>query len=333
MANCRQHGQLTSRYPIRTHHDWSDLAPLADQVRREGWGQETTTPKVKHRLATHVAPEGPEDVTEANRKWLASAAIHQGGHREPFLIELGHHLDARTPSSRAEVAQTLSDLAQDPTRSLDEAVGIAEAHGFDAYAWASNRERGPYALAQAYSREQVARQALKNMDSTLGQSVYTVARVNASERFTSAEREQVINRLGATASAAFHAFRSELLVQLHRPQPRPMSEIVILGAQHEGILGDRVVEYGRPRTVRLQVVLVNCQDTYSRSERRLAAYELADSNQPVQRLGYLPGDTARRAGNYLATLKTSAGKKRIEGTLSPLRPESAPQDYGVGDDT
>jgi hypothetical protein len=47
------------------NHDWSDLAPLADQVRREGWGQEATTPKVKRRLATHVAPERPQDVTEA----------------------------------------------------------------------------------------------------------------------------------------------------------------------------------------------------------------------------------------------------------------------------
>ncbi len=79
----------------KPNRDWSDLAPLADQVRREGWGQETTTPKVKRRLATHVAPERPQDVTEGNRKWLASAAIHQGGHREPFLVELGHHLDAQ----------------------------------------------------------------------------------------------------------------------------------------------------------------------------------------------------------------------------------------------
>ena len=382
----------------KPNRDWSDLAPLADQVRREGWGQETTTPKVKRRLATHVAPERPQDVTEGNRKWLASAAIHQGGHRERFLVELGHHLDAQALSNKAELAQTLSEIAQDPTCSLDEAVEIAEAHGFDAYAWVSSRERDLYALAQAYNREQVARQALKNMDSYLGQIVYTVARVNASERFTPAEREQVINRLaeelqaevdkfkydtaadmdyvnairervgrelvwldvhkdpdvfsretvlspsndpvsrlwnhvtgqfrawerapqppkhfqgmlpaeftaeqyaearrrvrtynrsiaraiqtddekalvsaiqelegwsegvtenrrtwaqavwhaaheterlGATASAAFHAFRPELLAQLHKPQPRPMSEIVILGAQHETNLGERVVE-------------------------------------------------------------------------------------------
>jgi hypothetical protein len=52
----------------RPSREWSDLAPLADQVRREGWGQETTTPKVKRRLATYVAPERPQDVTEGNRK-------------------------------------------------------------------------------------------------------------------------------------------------------------------------------------------------------------------------------------------------------------------------
>lgn len=459
----------------KPNRDWSDLVPLADQVRREGWGQETTTPKVKRRLATHVAPERPQDVTEANRKWLASAAIHQGGHREPFLIELGHHLDAQPLSNEAELAQTLADIAQDPTHSLDVAVEIAEAHGFDAYAWARNRERDLYALAQAYNREQVARQALKNMDSYLGQIVYTVARVNASERFTPAEREQVINRLaeelqaevdkfkydtaadtdyvnairdrvgrelvwldvhknpdvfsretvlspssdpvsqlwnyvtgqfrawerapqppkhfqamlpaefsreqyaearrrvrtynrsiaraiqtddekalvsaiqelegwsdgigenrrtwaqavwhaahetervGATASAAFHAFRPELLAQLHRPLPRPMSEIIILGAQHETNLGNRVVEYDQPRTVRLQVLLEDYRDTYGRTERRLAAYELADNNQPVRRLGYLPKDTPRRTGRYLATLHRPEGKRRLEGKIRALK--------------
>ena len=176
-------------------------------MRREGWGQETTTPKVKRRLATHVAPERPQDVTEGNRKWLASAAIQQGGHREPFLVELGHHLDAQTLSNKAELAQTLSEIAQDPTCSLDEAVEIAEAHGFDAHGWVSNRERDLYALAQAYNREQVARQALKNMDSYLGQIVYTVARVNASERFTPAEREQVINRLAEELQAEVDKFK------------------------------------------------------------------------------------------------------------------------------
>ena len=67
-----------------------------------------------------------QDVTEGNRKWLASAAVQQGGHREPFLVEMGHHLDAQPLSNKAELAQTLSDLAQDPTHSLDEAVEIAE---------------------------------------------------------------------------------------------------------------------------------------------------------------------------------------------------------------
>jgi len=61
------------------NRDWSDLAPLADQVRREGWGQGEITPKVKRRLATHVAPERPEEVNAENRQWLASAAIQQGG--------------------------------------------------------------------------------------------------------------------------------------------------------------------------------------------------------------------------------------------------------------
>jgi hypothetical protein len=79
----------------KPNRDWSDLAPLADQVRRdpsgmlrEGWGQETT-PKVKRCLATHVVPERPQHITEGNRKWLASSAIQHGGHRERFLVELG----------------------------------------------------------------------------------------------------------------------------------------------------------------------------------------------------------------------------------------------------
>ena len=50
-----------------------------------------------------------------------------------------------------------------------------------------------------------------------------------------------------------------------------MSEIVILGAQHETNLGDRVVEFDQPRTVRLQVLLEDYVDTYGRDERRLAA--------------------------------------------------------------
>jgi hypothetical protein len=411
---------------------------------------------------------------------LTSAAIHRGGHREPFLIALGHHLDTQALSNKGELAQTLSEIAQDPTRSLDEAVEIAEAHGFDAYAWARNRERDLYALAQAYNREQVARQALKNMDSYLGQIVYTVARVNASEKFTPAEREQVINRLaeelqaevdkfkydtaadmdyvrairervgrelvwldvhkdpdvfsretvlspsndpvsrlwnhvtgqfhtwerapqppkhfqgmlpaefskekyaearrrvrtynrsiaraiqmddekalvsaiqelegwsegidesrhtwaqavwhaaheterlGATASAAFHAFRPELLAQLHRPQPRPMSKIVILGAQHETNLGRRVVEYDQPRMVRLQVLLENYTDTYGRTERRLAAYELDQDHLPTKRIGYLPKDAPRQTGSYLATLHRAEGRKRIEGRLVPLREPYGP---------
>ncbi|MFC2046125.1 hypothetical protein ACFLTC_01210, partial [Chloroflexota bacterium] len=134
-------------------------------------------------------------------------------------------------------------------------------------------------------------------------------------------------RLGATASAAFHAFRPELLAQLHRPQPRPMSEIVILGAQHETNLGDRAVEYDQPRTVRLQVLLENYQDTYGRTERRLAAYELDRGGTPARRIGYLPKDAPRRIGEYLATLHRPEGKRRLEGKLSLLRPQPAPKGY------
>jgi hypothetical protein len=97
-----------------------------------------------------------------------------------------------------------------------------------------------------------------------------------------------------------------------------MSEVVILGAQHEGNLGDRVIEYDQPRTVRIQVLLEDYQDTYGRAERRLAAYELGDSDLPAQRLGYLPKDAPRRTGNYLAQLQRPAGRKRIEGKLSLL---------------
>jgi hypothetical protein len=126
-------------------------------------------------------------------------------------------------------------------------------------------------------------------------------------------------RPGATASAAFHAFRPELLAQLHRPQPRPMSEIVILGAQHEMNLGERVVDYDQPRTVRIQVLLEEYQDTYGRTERRLAAYELDDNGESSQRIGYLPKDAPRQTGKYLATLRRPDGKRRLQGTLSPLK--------------
>jgi hypothetical protein len=134
-------------------------------------------------------------------------------------------------------------------------------------------------------------------------------------------------RLGATASATFHAFRPELLAQLHEPQPRPMSEIVILGAQHETNLGERVVEYDQPRTVRLQVLLENYHDTYGRTERRLAAYELDRAGTPARRIGYLPKDAPRRIGEYLATLHRQEGKRRLEGHLSLLRPQPALKGY------
>jgi hypothetical protein len=129
-------------------------------------------------------------------------------------------------------------------------------------------------------------------------------------------------RVGGTASAAFHAFGPEMLQQLGKPQPQPASEIVILGAHHENNLGDRVVDYGQPRTVRIKILLEDYLDTYGRTERRLAAYELEHGGKPARRIGYLPKDAPRRLGRYLATLRRPAGKKRIQGTLSPLRPES-----------
>ncbi|MBN1139145.1 MAG: hypothetical protein JXM73_21375, partial [Anaerolineae bacterium] len=127
------------------------------------------------------------------------------------------------------------------------------------------------------------------------------------------------DRPGATASVAFHAFRPEVLEQLGRPQPRPMSEIVILGAQHPNNLGERIADYEQPRTVRLQVLLEKYTDSYGRSEQRLAAYELGDDNRPVQRIGYLPKDAPRQQGSYLATIQRQEGKRRIEGKLSPLK--------------
>jgi hypothetical protein len=126
-------------------------------------------------------------------------------------------------------------------------------------------------------------------------------------------------RAGATASAAFHAFRPEMLAQLAAPQARPMSEIVILGAHHDNNLGDRAVEYDQPRTVGLQVLLEDYEDTYGRTERRLAAYELDADGKPSCRIGYLPKDAPRQIGEYLATLHRPEGKRRLEGNLSQLR--------------
>jgi hypothetical protein len=68
-------------------------------------------------------------------------------------------------------------------------------------------------------------------------------------------------RPGATASAAFHAFRPEMLAQLAALQPRPMTRIVILSAQHENNLGSRISEYDRLRTVRIQVLLEDYSDS------------------------------------------------------------------------
>lgn len=226
------------------------------------------------------------------------------------------------------MSQALIDIAADQNRSLDEAVEIDNAQRFNTHTWIGDRESDLFSLAGQYNREQAARQALKNMDSALGQIVYTVARVNASDKYTREKRERTLMRLveelqaevdkydtaanmdcvnamrekvgrelvwldvhrgpdvvvgrtelsssddavshlwnhvsarfhawelerhytnsqerrvmaqavwhaahdndrpGATASAAFQAFQSEVLQQLQKPQPRPTSEIVILG--------------------------------------------------------------------------------------------------------
>lgn len=126
-------------------------------------------------------------------------------------------------------------------------------------------------------------------------------------------------RSGGTASAAFHAFRPEVLSQLQTPQPQPAREIVILGAQHTDNLGEQVVRYNQPQTVRLRVLLEDYIDTYGHTERRLAAYELDDQGERAQRIGYLPKDAPRLTGEYLARLRRPEGKRRLEGRLSQLK--------------
>jgi hypothetical protein len=99
-----------------------------------------------------------------------------------------------------------------------------------------------------------------------------------------------------------------------------MREIIVLGAHHDhNNLGDRVSEYDEPRTVRLQVLLEDYENTSGRTERRLAAYELSASGEPSQRIGYLPKDTPRQKGQYLATFHRPEGKRRLESKLSPLK--------------
>ncbi len=97
-----------------------------------------------------------------------------------------------------------------------------------------------------------------------------------------------------------------------------MSEIVILGAQHETNLGDRVVEYDQPRNVRLQLLLEDYEDTCGRTERRLTAYGLDPRGEPSHRIGYLPKDAPRRTGRYVAKLHRAEGKMRLERNLSQL---------------
>jgi hypothetical protein len=71
--------------------------------------------------------------------------------------------------------------------------------------------------------------------------------------------------------------------------------------------------------VRLQVLLEDYEDTYGRTERRLAAYELDADGKPLCRIGYLPKDAPRQMGSYVATLHRPEGKRRLEGSLSQLR--------------
>ena len=80
-----------------------------------------------------------------------------------------------------------------------------------------------------------------------------------------------------------------------------------------------MLEYDQPRTVRLQVLLEDYQDTYGRTERRLAAYELDDADRQIHRLGYLPKDAPRQVGRYLATLHRQVGRRRIDGRITPIR--------------
>jgi hypothetical protein len=101
-----------------------------------------------------------------------------------------------------------------------------------------------------------------------------------------------------------------------------MSEIVILGAQHETSLRGQVVDYDQPRSMQLRVLLEDYEDSYGRTERRLATYELDNGGRPAQRIGYLPKYAPRRTGEYLATLHLLEGKRRIEGNLSRPRQRS-----------
>jgi hypothetical protein len=196
-------------------------------------------------------------------------------------------------------------------------------------------------LPAEFSREQyaVAREQVRAYNRAIWRAVQTddeKALVSAienlrgwSDAFTDPQERRVMaqavwhaahdnDRPGATASAAFQAFQPEVLAQLATPQPRPMSGIVILGAHHKNNLGDRVVEYDQLRTIRIQVVLEDYTDTYGRTERRLAVYELDDSGAPGQRIGYLPKDSPRQEGHYVAALHRPARKRRLEGGLEPL---------------
>lgn len=96
-----------------------------------------------------------------------------------------------------------------------------------------------------------------------------------------------------------------------------MNKIVILGAQHAANLGEQVARYDQPKQIKIRILLEDYVDTYGRTERRLAAYELDSTGTLALRIGYLPKDTPRREGSYLATLRRPEGKRRLEGVLTP----------------
>lgn len=131
-------------------------------------------------------------------------------------------------------------------------------------------------------------------------------------------------RPGGTASAAFHAFRPEMLEYLGRPRRRPAREVLILGAHHVNNLGrEGAAYYDQPRTTQMRILLEDYTDTYGRTERRLAAYRLDASGSLERRIGYLPKDAPRQEGIYVANLYRRVNQQgkhgRIEGTLTPVQ--------------
>jgi hypothetical protein len=78
----------------RPDRDFSNLYPIFQRMKEEGWGQVETTEKIKRRLATHWAPEDETELTEDNQLGLDGAVIEMSDHRQEFtaaLIERVHH--------------------------------------------------------------------------------------------------------------------------------------------------------------------------------------------------------------------------------------------------